>query len=144
MLPDWNLTISNETSSSFSVQWTNLTALLDIQVQHFLVLLKSNKNNNSNMVHKIVNGREEKAEMTELLASSQYIVEVFGIDKTGQPFKTLEVQARTLTGKNIFHVFSFPTCLVESIRSSNKHAFTGTMYPHIAMDKRNIHLMLSP
>ena len=101
MLPDWNLTISNETSSSFSVQWTNLTALLDSQVQHFLVLLKSNKNNNSNMVHKIVNGREEKAEMTELLASSQYIVEVFGIDKTGQPFKTLEVQARTLTGKNI-------------------------------------------
>ena len=53
------------------------------------------------MVHKIVNGREEKVEMTELLASSQYIVEVFGIDKTGQPFKTLEVQARTLTGKNI-------------------------------------------
>ena len=101
MLPGWNLTISNETSWSFSVEWTNLSAHLDCQVQHFLVLLKSNKNKNSNVVYKIVNGREEKTEMTGLLPSSQYRVEVFGIDKTGQPYKTLEVQARTLTGKNI-------------------------------------------
>ena len=101
MLPDWNLTISNETSSSFSVEWTNLSALLGSQVQYFLVLLKSNKSDNSHVVHKIANGTEEKTDMTELLASSQYTVEVFGIDKTGQPFKTLEVHARTLTGKNI-------------------------------------------
>ena len=53
------------------------------------------------MAHKIVNGREEKTEMTGLLPSSQYRVEVFGIDKRGQPYKTLEVQAKTLTGKNI-------------------------------------------
>ena len=101
MLPGWNLTISNETSWSLSVEWTNLSALLDSQVQHFLVSLKSNKNKNSNVALKIVNGREEKTEMTGLLPSSQYRVEVFGIDKTGQPYKTLEVQARTLTGKNI-------------------------------------------
>ena len=99
VLPGWNLTISNETFSSFSVQWTNLTALLGSQVQHFIVLLKSSKNNNGRMVHKIVNGREDKTEMTGLLSSSQYTIEVFGIDQMGQPYRTLEVHARTLTGK---------------------------------------------
>ena len=99
LLPGWNLTISNETFSSFSVQWTNLIALLGSQVQHFIVLLKSSKNNNGIMVHKIVNGREDKTEMTGLLSSSQYTIEVIGIDKMGQPYRTLEVQARTLTGK---------------------------------------------
>ena len=49
----------------------------------------------------IVHGREEKTEMTGLLSSSQYTVEVFGIDKMGQPYRTLEVQARTLTGENV-------------------------------------------
>ena len=99
VLPGWNLTISNETFSSFSVQWTNLTALLGSQVQHFIVLLKSSKNNNGIMVHKIVNGREDKTEMTGLLSSSQYTIEVFGIDQMGQPYRTLEVHAGTLTGK---------------------------------------------
>ena len=99
VLPGWNLTISNETFSSFSVQWTNLTALLGNQVQHFIVLLKSSKNNNSIVVHKILNGREERTEMTGLFSSSQYTIEVFGIDQMGQPYRTLEVQARTLTGK---------------------------------------------
>ena len=51
------------------------------------------------MAHKIVNGREDKTEMTGLLSSSQYTIEVIGIDKIGQPYRTLEVQARTLTGK---------------------------------------------
>ncbi|XP_015751521.1 PREDICTED: uncharacterized protein LOC107331445 [Acropora digitifera] len=97
VLPGWNLTISNETFSSFSVQWTNLTALLGSQVQHFIVLLKSSKNNNSIVVHKIVNGREDKTEMTGLLPTSQYTIEVFGIDQMGQPYRTLEVHARTLT-----------------------------------------------
>ena len=99
VLTGWNLTISNETFSSFSVQWTNLTALLGSQVQHFIVLRKSSKNNNVIMVHKIVNGREDKTEMTGLLSSSQYTMEVFGIDLMGQPYRTLEVHARTLTGK---------------------------------------------
>ena len=102
VLPGWNLTIRNETFSSFSVQWTNLTALLGSQVQHFIALLKSSKNNNSIVVHKIVNGREEKTEMTGLLSSSQYRVEIFGIDKMGQPYRILEVQARTLNGNTNF------------------------------------------
>ena len=101
MLLGWQLAISNETSSSFSVQWTNLTALLGSQVQHFIVFLKSSINNVSNVVHKIVHGKEEKTEMTGLLPSTQYTVEVFGIDKMGQPYRTLEVQARTLNGKNV-------------------------------------------
>ena len=102
MLPGWILTISNETFSSFSVQWTNLTVLLGSQVQHFIVSLKSSKDNNSIVIHKIVNGTEEKMEMTGLSLSSQYAVEIFGIDKMGQPYRTLEVQARTLTGKANF------------------------------------------
>lgn len=105
VLPDWNFTISNETLSSFSVQWTNPTALLGSQVQYFIVLLKSNKNNISGVVHKIVKGAEDKTEMTALLASSQYSVEIFGVDRLGQPYRTLPVQASTLNGKNIVVFF---------------------------------------
>ena len=101
VLPGWNLTITNETPSSFSVQWKNLTALLGSQVQHFIVLLKTSRNNVSDVVHKIEHGRQEKIEMTGLLSSTQYTVEVFGIDKMGKPYRTIEVQARTLTGKNV-------------------------------------------
>ena len=102
VLPGWNLTISNETLSSFSVQWTNLTALLGSQVEHFIILLKSSKNCDSIIVRKLVNGREEKTEMTGLKSSSQYTVEVLGIDEMGQPYRTLEVQAKTMTGKTKF------------------------------------------
>ena len=111
MLPGWNLTISNETSLSFSVQWTNLTALLGSQVEHFIVLLKWNRNNDSNVFHKIVNGRESRTEMTGLLSSSQYTVEVFGTDKMGRPYKTLEVRARTLNGKKIVSCVFISTLL---------------------------------
>ena len=111
VLPGWNLTISNETSLSFSVQWTNLTALLGSQVEHFIVLLKSNRNNNSNVFHKIVNGRERRTEMTGLLSSSQYTVEVFGTDKMGQPYRTLEARARTLNGKKIVSCVFISTLL---------------------------------
>ena len=107
MLPGWNLTISDESFSSFSLQWKNLSTLLGSQVQHYIVLLKSRKNNNSVVVHKVVNGREEKTEMTGLLSSSQYTVELYGVDKMGEPYRTLEVQATTLTGETNFTWFYF-------------------------------------
>ena len=101
MLPGWKLTISNETSSTFSVQWTNLTVLLGSQMQHFIVLLKSNKNNVTNVVHKLVHGKKMKTEISGLLPSTHYTVTVFGVDKMGQPHRSLEAQARALTGKNV-------------------------------------------
>ena len=107
MLPGWNLTISDESFSSFSLQWKNLSTLLGSQVQHYIVLLKSRKNNNSVVVHKVVNRRKEKTEMTGLLSSSQYTVELYGVDKMGEPYRTLEVQATTLTGETNFTWFYF-------------------------------------
>ena len=119
VLPGWNLTIGNETLSSFFVRWTNLSVLLGSQVQHFIVLLKSSKNNVSNVVHKIVHGTQEKTEMTGLLSSTQYTVDVFGIDKMGQPFRTLEVQARTLTGKSVSYITKcFTSFLLDCISLS--------------------------
>ena len=118
MLPGWKLTISNETSSSFSVQWTNLTVLLGSQMQHFIVLLKSNKNNVTNVVHKLVHGKKMKTEMSGLLPSTHYTVTVFGVDKMGQPHRSLEVQARALTGKNVSYT---PTCF--PLLSARLHQF---------------------
>ena len=127
VLPDWNLTISNETYSSFSVQWTNLTALLGCQVEHFIVLLKSSKTNNSIVAHKIVNGREEKTEMTGVWSSSQYTVEVFGIDTMGQPYRTLEAQARTLTGKKNITSYLYTGMFL----SSNQRNSTYELSPSV-------------
>lgn len=94
--PGWNCTIGNKTSTSISVQWTDLTVLLNRQVRHFLVLLKLKENIGSYSAHKLVNGSDLGTEITGLMASSSYTVVVFGIDKMGKPYKTKEVQTRTM------------------------------------------------
>ncbi|XP_068681521.1 MAM and LDL-receptor class A domain-containing protein 2-like isoform X3 [Montipora foliosa] len=94
--PGWNCTIVNKTPSSISVQWTDLTVLLNRQVRHFLVFLKLNEHNGSYSAHQFVNGSELGTEITGLIASSIYTVVVFGIDKMGKPYKTTDVQTRTM------------------------------------------------
>ena len=86
MLFGWNLTVENTTFSSILIRWTNLTNVLNRKVRHYIVFL--NRRNNSVTLHQIVSGDRSTTEINGLTHSTNYSVEVVGIDTVGKPYKT--------------------------------------------------------
>ena len=86
MLFGWNLTVENTTFSSILIRWTNLTNVLNRKVRHYIVFL--NRINNSVTLHQIVSGDRSTTEINGLTHSTNYSVEVVGIDTVGKPYKT--------------------------------------------------------
>ena len=86
MLFDWNLTVENITFSSILIRWTNLTNVLNRKVGHYVVFV--NRRNNSVALHQIVDGDQLNTEINRLTHSTNYTVEVIGIDIMGKPYKT--------------------------------------------------------
>ena len=97
LLSGWNVTIHNTTFSSVFVQWTNLTNILNRQVLHYIVLL--NRNNGSALANRVARGNQLTTEITGLKHSTNYTLEVFGIDGLGNLYKTPDVDTRTKNGK---------------------------------------------
>ena len=89
----YNLTVENTTSSSILIRWTNLTSVLNRKVSHYVVIL--NRRNNSASLHHLVDGEHFSAEINGLAQSTNYTVEVVGIDEMGQPYKTPSEDTRT-------------------------------------------------
>ena len=83
---DWNLTVESTTFSSILIRWTNLTNVLKRKVCHYIVFV--NRRNNSVSLHHIVDGDQLTTEINGLTHSTNYTVEVFGIDTMGKPYKT--------------------------------------------------------
>ena len=86
MLFGWNLTVENTTFSSILIRWTNLTKVLNRKVGHYIVFL--NRRNNTVTLHQVVNGDQLTTEINGLTYSTNYSVEVVGIDTMGKPYKT--------------------------------------------------------
>ena len=86
MLFDWNLTVENITFSSILIRWTNLTNVLNRKVRHYVVFL--NRRNNTVTLHQVVNGDQLTTEINGLTYSTNYSVEVVGVDTMGKPYKT--------------------------------------------------------
>ncbi|CAH3172193.1 unnamed protein product, partial [Porites evermanni] len=86
MLFGWNLTVENTTFSSILIRWTNLTNVLNRKVRHYIVFL--NRRNGSVALHQIVSGDRSTTEINGLTHSTNYSVEVVGIDTMGKPYKT--------------------------------------------------------
>lgn len=97
MLSGWKVTVENTSFSSIHIRWINLTSLLNRQVRHYIVFL--NMNNGSSLSHKITDGRQLATEVAGLKPSSNYTVQVFGIDETGQPYRSVAEDARTTKSK---------------------------------------------
>ena len=109
MLFGWNLTLENTTFSSILIRWTNLTNVLNRKVRHYIVFL--NRRNNSVTLHQIVSGDRSTTEINGLTHSTNYSVEVVGIDTMGKPYKTPSEATKTANRKrgNAF-VFFFYFC----------------------------------
>ena len=111
MLFGWNLTVENTTFSSILIRWTNLTNVLNRKVRHYIVFL--NRRNNSVTLHQIVSGDRSTTEIKGLTHSTNYSVEVVGIDTVGKPYKTPSEATMTTNRKRgsafvvVFVVFFF-------------------------------------
>ena len=97
MLFGWNLTLENTTFSSILIRWTNLTNVLNRKVRHYIVFL--NRRNNSVTLHQIVSGDQLTTELKGLTHSTNYSVEVVGIDTMGKPYKTPSEATKTANRK---------------------------------------------
>ena len=97
MLFGWNLTVENTTFSSILIRWTNLTNVLNRKVGHYVVFL--NRRNNSVSLHQVVDGDQLTTEINGLTHSTNYTVEVFGIDAMGKPYKTPSEATMTANSK---------------------------------------------
>lgn len=86
MRSGWNLTVENTTVSSILIRWTNLSTILNRQVGRYVVFL--NRRNNSVSLHQVVDGDRLTTEIHGLTHSTNYIVEVVGIDTMGKPYQT--------------------------------------------------------
>ena len=86
MRSGWNLTVENTNISSILIRWTNLTTILNRQVGHYVVFL--NRRNNSVSLHQVVDGDRLTTEINGLTHSTNYTVEVVGIDTLRKPYKT--------------------------------------------------------
>ena len=120
MLFGWNLTVENTTFSSILIRWTNLTDVLNRKVGHYIVFL--NRRNNTVTLHQVVNGDQLTTEINRLTHSTNYSVEVVGIDTMGKPYKTPSEATKTTNRKFFllfvclfFFVFVFVVVVVLSI-----------------------------
>ena len=82
----WNLTVESTTYSSILIRWSNLTNVLNRKLGHYVVFV--NRRDNSVTLHQIVDGDQLTTEINGLTHSTNYTVEVIGIDTMGKPYKT--------------------------------------------------------
>ena len=100
LLPSWRVTVANTTSSSISIQWTNLTSLVNRRARTYIVFL--NKDNESALANEITHGNHLTTEITGLSHSTNYTVMVIGVDELGQPYRSMAVNATTQESKETF------------------------------------------
>ena len=101
--------MGNTTFSSITVQWINLTSILRRQVRNYLITV--NITSGSSLPPKVTHGSQLTTEITGLLPSENYTVEVFGIDDIGNTYKTLAVNTRTKNSK-IIDISTLFHCLI--------------------------------
>ena len=119
MLFGWNLTVENITFSSILIRWTNLTNVLNRKVRHYIVFL--NRRNNTVTLHQVVDGDQLTTEINGLTYSTNYSVEVVGVDTMGKPYKTPSEATVTANRKRetpLFFCFCFCLFVFFSVNRS--------------------------
>jgi len=90
--------ILNADSTSFILQWTGLDANVNIGAGFYLIEVKSAER--ILLAVETVPGNTTSTDIKGLSPSSTYRVVVFGVDETGQPYKSVESVVTTKTGMN--------------------------------------------
>ena len=91
------MTVLMSSYFDFSIQWSSLRTNIDRAALFYLILIKSPAGNL--LAVETVPGSATTKDITELRPSTRYRIGVYGIDETGQAYKTSESLASTTYGK---------------------------------------------
>ncbi|CAH3116615.1 unnamed protein product, partial [Porites lobata] len=92
-LSGWNVTVLMSSHFGLSVQWSALRTNIDRTARFYLILIKSPAGNL--LAEETVPGSTTTKVITGLRPSTRYRIGVYGIDETGQAYKTSESLAST-------------------------------------------------
>ena len=91
------MTVLMSSHFGLSVQWSALRTNIDRTARFYLILIKSPAGNL--LAEEAVPGSTTTKVITGLRPSTRYRIGVYGIDETGQAYKTSESLASTNDGK---------------------------------------------
>ena len=115
LVAGWNLTILNADSTSFNLQWTGLDASVNHRAEFYLIEVKSAEG--ILLAMKTVPGNTSSTDIKGLSPSSTYCLVVFGVDETGQPYKSLERVVTTKKGMDTWvKCLHINACYIYSLR----------------------------
>ena len=96
-LSGWNATVLMSSYFGFSIQWSSLRTNIDGNARFYLILINSPAGNL--LAVETVPGSATTEDITGLRPSTRYRIGVYGIDETGQAYKSSESLASTTYGK---------------------------------------------
>ena len=109
-LSGWNVTVLMSSYFGFSIQWSSLRTKVGRNARFYLILINSPAGNL--LAVETVPGSVTTKDITGLRPSTRYRIGVYGIDETGQAYKSSKRLASTTYGKlHISHcIFFLATC----------------------------------
>ena len=96
-LSGWNATVLMSSYFGFSIQWSSLRTNIDRNARFYLILINSPAGNL--LAVETVPGSATTEDITGLRPSTRYRIGVYGIDETGQAYKSSESLVSTTYGK---------------------------------------------
>ena len=96
-LSGWNVTVLMSSYFGFNIQWSSLRTNVGRTARFYLIFIKTPAGNL--LAVETFPGSATTADITGLRPSTMYRIGVYGIDETGQAYKTSESLASTTYGK---------------------------------------------
>ena len=99
------MTVLKSGSTGFTIQWTKLRSNINRVAAFYVILIKSTEETILSV--EIVQGTATTVDIRGLKPSSKYRVNVYGVDATGRPYKSLESLTSTTEGKDTVYLYCF-------------------------------------
>ena len=104
LIGDWNVSFGNSTQNSITIQWPNLTPILNEPVLHYFGLIKST--NGSILNCHIMSAKSTSVAFTGLLPHREYRLSVVGVNGVGKAYSSAEVTAWTEEGGGLYETYT--------------------------------------
>ena len=96
LVSGWNVTSSNLSATTFTLQWANLNAYIISEAEFYVIFIKNVQG--IILLVEIVPGNTTAKDIMGLIPSTMYRVEVYGVDEVGQPYRISEIVISTKEG----------------------------------------------
>ena len=103
LIANWSVSVGNSTQNNITIQWPNLTPILNGSVLHYFGLIKST--NSSILNCHIMSAKSTSVAFTGLLQYREYRLSVVGVNGIGQAYSSAEVTAWTEEGGVLYETY---------------------------------------